>query len=282
MAKKPSSRKIHGGAVNWLENTSKNPSDWGESEPLSDTNAFDQLSEPAETNPQEALASFFSPPPDFQGFRAKPAKPLPADTGELLAEWFDKFALFKAAFIPTVDDRTMWANEREAAWRWMQRLTTKLIGLMATETEARPLAELSAYSAWNLVPGKVWDSALYACKWLNGKLPVEPERPNEDKAERLTAATANDAPQWNAKRRELSFRGAIVKKYRQPAKNQEAILEAFQVAGWPASLDDPLPYSKNGDSRQRLADAVLALNKIGSLVFELNGKQQLIWKAKPL
>jgi hypothetical protein len=94
-----------------------------------------------------------------------------------------------------------------------------------------------------------------------------------------SAATANDAPpQWNAERRELSFRSKIVKTYRQPAKNQEAILDAFQVENWPARIDDPLPFTKDGDARQRLADAVLALNKNGAILFELDGKQRVIWK----
>lgn len=97
-----------------------------------------------------------------------------------------------------------------------------------------------------------------------------------------TIAEAKDVPQWDAERRELLFRGQIVKKYRQPAKNQVAIIEGFQVAGWPTRIDDPLPYTRNGDARQRLADAVLALNKNVAILFELDGRQGVVWQAKPL
>ena len=93
---------------------------------------------------------------------------------------------------------------------------------------------------------------------------------------------AHAIPQWNTQRRELSFRGEIVKTYRQPAKNQEAILDAFQLESWPERIDDPLLYAKDGDARQRLADAVFALNKNGTIVFELDGKQRIIWRVEPL
>ena len=93
---------------------------------------------------------------------------------------------------------------------------------------------------------------------------------------------ATDIPQWDKERRELSFSGHVVKRYRQPAKNQIPILEAFQIEGWPARIDDPLPFAKDGDSRQRLADAVLSLNKNDTIQFELDGTRAgILWKLKP-
>ena len=44
--------------------------------------------------------------------------------------------------------------------------------------------------------------------------------------------------------RELRYGDQLVKVYRVPAANQEQILEAFQAAGWPECLDDPLSYER--------------------------------------
>jgi hypothetical protein len=86
------------------------------------------------------------------------------------------------------------------------------------------------------------------------------------------------APKWNSERRELSLRGQVVKTYRQPAPNQIALLEAFQVAGWPQRIDDPLPFTEDGDARQRLADAVASLNKTSGIQFERDGAGHVLWK----
>ena len=47
--------------------------------------------------------------------------------------------------------------------------------------------------------------------------------------------------------------------FRQPAKNQQALLVAFQEEGWPEYLYDPLPGSRV-NAVKRLQDAVFALN----------------------
>ena len=56
-------------------------------------------------------------------------------------------------------------------------------------------------------------------------------------------------PEWDALRRELRYGDQFVKVYRVPAANQERILEAFQVAGWPECLDDPLSYASEQDAK---------------------------------
>ncbi|MEO1525736.1 MAG: hypothetical protein AAFX06_09880, partial [Planctomycetota bacterium] len=48
-------------------------------------------------------------------------------------------------------------------------------------------------------------------------------------------------PCWNAERHELTYEGAVVKRYRWPAINQERILQVFEEESWPARIDDPLP-----------------------------------------
>ena len=68
-------------------------------------------------------------------------------------------------------------------------------------------------------------------------------------------------PSYDAMRRELSLRGVIVKRFRVPARNQELILSAFAEEGWPAQIDDPLPYVCNVDPRTRLHDVINRLNR---------------------
>jgi hypothetical protein len=68
-------------------------------------------------------------------------------------------------------------------------------------------------------------------------------------------------PVWNQRRRELSFHGAVVKRYRVPAQNQQVILDAFEEEGWPERIDDPLPVRRDVDPRIRLHDAINRLNR---------------------
>ena len=53
---------------------------------------------------------------------------------------------------------------------------------------------------------------------------------------------STDVPRWDAKLRQLSFDRLLVKQFRLPARNQEAVLSAFEEEGWPWSVYDPLPY----------------------------------------
>lgn len=68
-------------------------------------------------------------------------------------------------------------------------------------------------------------------------------------------------PTWNTERRELRAQGMLVKLFRWPAVNQEAILSAFQEEGWPARIDDPLPQQRNLDPVRRLHDTIKCLNR---------------------
>ena len=68
-------------------------------------------------------------------------------------------------------------------------------------------------------------------------------------------------PTWNSERRELRLGGIVVKRFRQPAKNQETILAAFQEEGWPSRIDDPLPGGDNGAAQDHLHDAIRRLNQ---------------------
>ena len=68
-------------------------------------------------------------------------------------------------------------------------------------------------------------------------------------------------PCWNANRRELSFEGLIVKRFRVPARNQETILSVFEEEGWAEHIHDPLPVTHDIDGPTRLHDAINRLNR---------------------
>lgn len=66
---------------------------------------------------------------------------------------------------------------------------------------------------------------------------------------------------WDANTRELWVNGRIAKRYRWPAANQEAVLNAFQEERWPARIDDPLPPQGDQDPKRRLGDTIKCLNR---------------------
>lgn len=68
-------------------------------------------------------------------------------------------------------------------------------------------------------------------------------------------------PEWNVHRHELLVNQQLIKRYRWPAENQEAVLNAFQEEGWPARIDDPIPPQSNIDPKRRLADTIKCLNR---------------------
>jgi hypothetical protein len=70
-----------------------------------------------------------------------------------------------------------------------------------------------------------------------------------------------DLPSWDPDRQQLRVGGRIVKEFKVPAANQEAILAAFQEEGWVPRIDDPLPPNPNQDSKRRLHDTINSLNR---------------------
>jgi hypothetical protein len=52
----------------------------------------------------------------------------------------------------------------------------------------------------------------------------------------------------------------LVKRYIVPAQNQELVLAVFEEEGWPASIDDPLPFGGTVDRWRRLKSTIHKLN----------------------
>ena len=69
------------------------------------------------------------------------------------------------------------------------------------------------------------------------------------------------APRWDPDRRELCLDDQVVKRFRVPCPNQEAVLCAFEEEGWPYHVDDPLPPQPGQNPKRRLSDTIKSLNQ---------------------
>src|SRR5262249_38260365 len=74
-------------------------------------------------------------------------------------------------------------------------------------------------------------------------------------------AVRRPTPSWDRDRRELRLAGALVKRVKAPAPNQEAILAAVEEEGWPPRIDDPISPQLGQDPKHRLHDTINALNR---------------------
>ena len=86
-----------------------------------------------------------------------------------------------------------------------------------------------------------------------------------------------EVPRWDFQLRELTIRGELVKRFKNPAPCQELVLAAFEEEGWPPRIDDPLSGGDSSDDEQRLHDVVRNLNRNqarGRIHFSRDGKGQ--------
>lgn len=74
-------------------------------------------------------------------------------------------------------------------------------------------------------------------------------------------AGSSELPCWDGQLRVLRLGERVVKRFRQPSPNQEAVLSAFQQEDWPPRIDDPLPFSIDQDAKRRLNRTIERLNK---------------------
>ncbi|MGE0759544.1 MAG: hypothetical protein AB7O38_21175 [Pirellulaceae bacterium] len=90
-------------------------------------------------------------------------------------------------------------------------------------------------------------------------------------------------PRWDCDYREIRYDNRVVKQFKLPSPNQEAILLAFEEEGWPPRIDDPLPPHPECDPKQRLHDTIRSLNrnqKNRLLRFKGDGTGQgVLWEA---
>jgi hypothetical protein len=111
---------------------------------------------------------------------------------------------------------------------------------------------------------------------------AQPE-PSHGAQQQQTKSTAAK-PHWDEKTRELRFEGTCLKRFKQRAENQTKILDAFQAAGWPASIANPVEADEDKDSpiaaARRACDAIYKLNKCTSpIFFEQDGTgERIIWR----
>jgi hypothetical protein len=80
---------------------------------------------------------------------------------------------------------------------------------------------------------------------------------------RLRYAASIDAgagPSWDRETRTFMVGEYLVKRFRVPSPNQEAVLDAFQEEGWPRSVDDPLSPVPEQQPKRRLRDTIKCLN----------------------
>lgn len=71
----------------------------------------------------------------------------------------------------------------------------------------------------------------------------------------------NVTPTWDRDRQQLRVGRIIVKEFKVPAPNQEAILAAFQEENWVPRIDDPLPPLADVEPKRRLHDTISSLNR---------------------
>ena len=69
------------------------------------------------------------------------------------------------------------------------------------------------------------------------------------------------APTWDSDRQQLRVGRTVVKEFKVPAVNQQAVLAAFQEENWVPRIDDPLPPSPNQDPKRRLHSTINCLNR---------------------
>lgn len=91
----------------------------------------------------------------------------------------------------------------------------------------------------------------------------DPTNPVSQLNERTSSAdvVVSNKPSWDMERRQLTFRGKVVKRFRWPAPNQETILSVFSEEGWPLKIADPLSQEKGLDPKRRLGDTIKCLNR---------------------
>jgi hypothetical protein len=75
------------------------------------------------------------------------------------------------------------------------------------------------------------------------------------------AAERRQRPVWDETRRELRVGKVVVKRFKQPAANQQLVLRVLEEEDWPSRIDDPLPPEQEQNSMRRLNKTISNLNR---------------------
>ncbi len=70
-----------------------------------------------------------------------------------------------------------------------------------------------------------------------------------------------DTPRFDPVRRTFSYAGRVLRQFRKKAENQEKILQAFEIAGWPRRIENPFGRSNLWDPQHRLSNTVSNLKR---------------------
>ena len=98
----------------------------------------------------------------------------------------------------------------------------------------------------------------------------------------LAAAHTSAIPHFDSDRRELTFRGLLVKRYREPAPNQERILEEFEEQRWPPCIQNPLRARPDQVPAQQFHDTLRRLNQQEHRLLRFRGDGTgtgILWEA---
>ena len=68
-------------------------------------------------------------------------------------------------------------------------------------------------------------------------------------------------PRWERESRALYWDRQIVKRLKQPSRNQMIVLMAFEEEDWPCRIADALPPTRGIDPKRRLHDTIKCLNR---------------------
>jgi hypothetical protein len=102
---------------------------------------------------------------------------------------------------------------------------------------------------------------------------------------RVTAvlrSPAAERPRWDADIGELRWLSRLVRSFRRDAANQRAVLAAFEVAGWPSRILDPLAKRFRKKTKERRWETVKGLNRglpTGTICFFSDGSGGIRWEA---
>jgi hypothetical protein len=154
--------------------------------------------------------------------------------------------------------RTLGANVSELRWLLARGIATQA-GELPPGVHGR--RRFAAPSRWMVMPNSCFvltESGLNWARQLAERIdPARIRLPS-------VSSTANGNPSrpfYNDVRNELVFGDEVVKRFRTPAFNQQAVLAAFQILAWPDRIHDPLPPSGELCPRRRLSETIRALNR---------------------